>query len=127
MTDRPPQTRAALQAELAAGFRAARRPGLAAMVGSPDFNLWMKTESGWRPGVVSQPTNQGEVNGGLFQFWYGHDWAQPFFSKGNSPAGRFTMPPAEQAKAAATRFGLTAQDVRRYAAQIRAGTYKGWG
>src|SRR5438105_11542643 len=67
MTVSPRQTQAALQAQLAAGFRAARRPGLAAIVGTSDFNLWMKTESGWRPTVISPPVNQGHVNGGLFQ------------------------------------------------------------
>ena len=92
------------------------------MVDGPDFNLWLKTESGWRPSVVSAPVNRGNVNGGLFQFSFEHKWAQPYFSKGNSQTGRFTMPPREQAKAAAAQFGLTARD-----AHIRAGTYKGWG
>jgi hypothetical protein len=123
----PPGSRASVQAQLAAGFKAAGKPALATLVGTPDFNLWLKTESGWRSTAVSPANNQGMVNGGLFQFWYGHPWAQQYFSKGNVATSRFTMPVRDQANAAVKYFNLTPQAVHQYAAQIRAGTYHGWG
>ncbi|HEX8767706.1 MAG TPA: hypothetical protein VF714_05005 [Jatrophihabitans sp.] len=119
---------ATLKQQLAAGFRSAGRSGLAEAVDGPDFHLWVRQESGWNPRAVSGRTNQGKVNGGLFQFWYGHAWAQPFFSRGNDPRSVFTMPPADQARAVVKHFPhVTAATVRKYAQQIRNGTYRGWG
>lgn len=119
---------ATIKRELAAGFRAAGRTGLAEAVDGADFTLWVRQESGWNPRVVSGRTNQGKVNGGLFQFWYGHAWAQPFFSRGNDPRSVFTMAPADQARAVVRHFPhVTAATVRGYAQQIRNGTYRGWG
>lgn len=119
--------RKTIERELARGFASAGRSGLAQLVPTPDFDLWVRQESGWRPAVVSGRTNQGMVNGGLFQFWYGHAWARPYLSAGNNPAGRFTMPVRDQARAVVTHFPhVTASTVREYARQIRAGTYHGW-
>ncbi|MEO7260457.1 MAG: hypothetical protein ABI047_04245 [Jatrophihabitantaceae bacterium] len=117
-----------IKQQLAAGFRAAGRTGLAEAVSGPDFSLWVTQESGWNPRKVSDRSNQGKVNGGLFQFWYGHAWAQPFFSRGNDPRGVFTMAPADQAQAVVRHFPhVTAATVHGYAQQIRNGTYRGWG
>jgi len=114
--------------QLAEGFRSAGRSGLAEAVTGADFGLWVQTESGWNPRVVSGRTNQGMVNGGLFQFWYGHPWAQRYFSRGNNPQSAFTMPPADQARAVVQHFPhVTAATVHRYAQQIRNGSYSGWG
>ena len=119
---------ATLKQQLAAGFRSAGRAGLAEAVNGADFHLWVRQESGWNPRVVSGRTNQGKVNGGLFQFWYGHSWAQPYFSRGNDPRSVFTMPPADQARAVVRHFPhVTAATVRTYAQQIRNGAYHGWG
>lgn len=119
---------ATLKQQLAAGFSSAGRAGMAEAVHGADFSLWVQTESGWNPRVVSGRTNQGKVNGGLFQFWYGHAWAQPYFSRGNDPRSVFTMAPADQARAVVRHFPhVTAASVHRYAQQIRNGTYRGWG
>ncbi|MDQ1740604.1 MAG: hypothetical protein QOE53_2256 [Pseudonocardiales bacterium] len=119
---------ATLKQQLAAGFRAAGRTGLAEAVDGPDFHLWVRQESGWNPRAVSGRTNQGKVNGGLFQFWYGHSWTQPYFSLGNDPRSVFSMPPADQARAVVRHFPhVTAATVRSYAQQIRNSTYHGWG
>jgi hypothetical protein len=121
-------TLATLKQKLATGFSSAGRAGLAEAVHGADFSLWVQTESGWNPRVVSGRTNQGKVNGGLFQFWYGHSWAQPYFSRGNDPRSVFTMPPADQARAVVQHFPhVTAATVHTYAQQIRNGTYHGWG
>lgn len=120
--------RKSIETQLALGFRDMGRTGLAQLVSSSDFNLWISQESGWRPTVVSGRTNQGMVNGGLFQFWFGHSWAKPFFSNGNEPSSRFTMPIADQARSVVRHFPhVTAATVREYARQIRSGTYRGWG
>lgn len=117
-----------IKQQLAAGFRAASRTGLAEAVSGPDFTLWVQQESGWNPRKVSDRSNQGKVNGGLFQFWYGHDWAQQYFSRGNDPRGVFIMATADQARAVVRYFPhVTAARVRTYAQQIRNGTYHGWG
>jgi hypothetical protein len=119
---------ATLKQQLAGGFSSAGRAGLAEAVSGADFSLWVQTESGWNPRVVSGRTNQGKVNGGLFQFWYGHAWVQPYFSRGNDPRGVFTMAPADQARAVVRHFPhVTAASVHRYAQQIRNGSYRGWG
>ncbi|HST47787.1 hypothetical protein [Jatrophihabitans sp.] len=119
---------ASVKQQLAEGFRSAGRAGLAEAVTGADFGLWVQTESGWNPRVVSGRTNQGMVNGGLFQFWYGHTWAQRYFSRGNDPRSVFTMPPADQARAVVRHFPhVTAATVHRYAQQIRNGSYSGWG
>lgn len=108
--------------QLRAGFRAVGRNDLAEMVGGPDFGAWVNAESGWDPEAVSPANNQGKANGGLFQFWFGHKWAAPY-----AQGGRFTMSPFEQAQVAATRFNLTPDRIRKFAAQIRSGSYRGWG
>lgn len=117
-----------IQAQLAAGFRSLGRTGLASAVPGRDFRLWVQQESGWDPRKVSGRTNQGMVNGGLVQFWYGHAWARPFFSRGNDPGSVFTMSPYEQARSIVTHFPhVTAATVHVYATQIRNGSYRGWG
>jgi len=114
--------------QLEAGFRGAGRPDLASMVTSPEFSIWIQQESGWNPRIVSERTNHEMVNGGLFQFWYGNAWSQPFFSRGNDPTGAFLLSPEEQAAAATQHFpGLTTERIRSFAQEIRNGTYHGWG
>lgn len=110
------------KAQLRAGFLAAGRPDLARMVGTDDFEDWIGQESGWRPGAVSPANNQGLRNGGLFQFWYGHDFSNPYEGR-----NKFKASPYEQAIMAANNFDLDPGDIRRYAQQIRSGTYSGWG
>lgn len=111
-----------LNAQLKAGFERAGRSDLAAMVGSPAFEAWINAESGGNPEEVSPANNQGKPNGGIFQFWAGHDWAQPYF-QGN----RFTMSPEDQAYYAATKFNLTPQRIQAFASEIQSGNYPGWG
>lgn len=121
-------TKVEIQRQLIVGFRSSQRLGLAGLVTHADFDLWVRQESGWRPEAVSPANNNGMVNGGLFQFWYGHAWAQPYFSRGNTPASRFTMPVADQARAVVLHFPhVTADTVRGFARAIRAGSYRGWG
>lgn len=111
-----------VEQQLRRGFLDAGKPGLARMVGRPSFDRWIGQESGWRPGAVSPANNQGQRNGGLFQFWYGHDFSDPY-----EGLNKFTMPVRLQAEMAATQFGLTPRDIRRYGREIRQGTYQGWG
>ena len=108
--------------QLIAGFMRAGRPDLAKMVGGQAFETWMNQESGGDPTAVSPANNQGQANGGLFQFWYGHDFSDPY-----EGANNFTMPVAKQAKMAATQFNLTPERIREFARQIRQGDYAGWG
>lgn len=111
-----------VNAQFAQGFKDAGRPDLAAVVGSPAWNAWLRAESGGRVNAVSGRTNQGLRNGGALQFWEGHTWAQPYF-QGNT----FTMTPYQQAQAAVKYFHLTPQKINGYAQQIANRTYKGWG
>ena len=108
--------------QLRQGFLDAGRPDLARMVGTGAFDTWIGQESGWDPQAVSPTNNQGQANGGLFQFWYGHD-----FSNKAEGRRRFKASPYQQAQWAATQFDLTPQDIRGYARDIREGDYGGWG
>jgi hypothetical protein len=120
--------RATIKRQLRAGFREVGRTGLVRMVSTDDFSVWVNQESGWNPRRVSGRTNQGKVNGGLFQYWYGHRWAQKYFSRGNDPSGAFTMTPKGQAVALVHHFPhVTPARIRGFAQQIRNGTYQGWG
>lgn len=117
-----PRNLDAVQRKLYKGFMDAGRSDLAEMVGTPAFDTWVNQESGYRPGAVSAANNQGLQNGGLFQFWYGHDFSNPYEGQ-----NRFSMPVRKQARMAATQFDLDPNDILSYAKQIRSGTYKGWG
>lgn len=110
-----------VERKLRRGFLKADRRDLARMVGTDAMDTWIGQESGWDPTAVSPANNQGLPNGGLFQFWYGHDFSNPW------EGSKFTMPIAKQAKMAATQFNLTPARIREFARQIRNGTYKGWG
>lgn len=109
-------------AQLRQGFLDAGRPDLAKMVGTGAFDTWIGAESGWDPNAVSPANNQGQKNGGLFQFWYGHD-----FSNSAEGANSFNASPYQQAIWAAKNFSLDPGDIRGYARQIRSGSYPGWG
>ena len=111
-----------IKKQLMQGFRDAGRPDLAKMVRTSAFDTWIGQESGWRPGAVSPTNNQGQANGGLFQFWYGHD-----FSNSAEGKNRFKASPYQQAIWAAKNFTLTPERIKEFAQQIRAGTYGGWG
>lgn len=109
-----------IKKQLYRGFMDAGRPDLARMVGTPAFNAWVNQESGWNPGITSAANNHGMANDGLFQVWRGHSFNR------NGQVSR--MSPYEQAQIVAKYFGhLTPQDIERYAAEISAGTYSGWG
>lgn len=111
-----------IEAQLRAGFLKAGRPDLARMVGTAAFDKWVGAESGWDPTAVSPANNNGQRNGGLFQFWYGHDFSDPYEGQ-----NKFTATPYQQAIMAAQNFGLTAGDIKDYAHQINQGSYGGWG
>lgn len=109
-----------IKKQLYQGFMSAGRPDLAAMVGTKEFDIWIRQESGWRPDATSPANNNGLANDGLFQVWRGH----PFNSRGQVAS----MSPYEQARLIARNFShLDPSDIRRYAAAIQAGTYSGWG
>lgn len=92
------------------------------MVGTQDFQTWVAAESGWDPGVTSKYFPGHGVNYGLFQFWEGHAWTANYVKN-----GEFTADPYTQAKLVARYFSqLTPDDIHRYAAAIRNGTYSGW-
>lgn len=110
---------ASTKAELYRGFMDAGRPDLAAMVGTPEFDAWIAQESGWQVGVTSPANNHGLANDGLFQVWRGHQ-----FNDGGQVAG---MSAYDQAMLVSQHFNLTPDDIRRYAQQIAAGEYHGWG
>lgn len=120
-SDAPPSTKG-VKGQLYAGFIEAGRPDLAKMVFTKEFDKWIGAESGWRPGVVSPANNQGLANGGLFQFWFGHDWTSKYIKN-----GEFTASPYQQAILAARHFDLTPDDIRTYAHQIDRDEYVGWG
>ena len=102
------------------GFRNSGRDDLAGMARTDDFHAWVNKESGWNPRAVSPPNNQGLRNDGLFQIWRGHAFNR------NGEVSR--MSPYDQARTVARSFPqLSPARIRQYAAQIRMGTYKGWG
>jgi cell wall-associated NlpC family hydrolase len=112
-----------VERQLQRGFIDAGRPDLARMVGTKEFDAWIRAESGWRPDVVSQYYEGHGVNYGLFQFWEGHAWTQQYVKN-----GEFTASPYQQAKLVAKYFGhLTPAKIREYAEQVRNGDYHGWG
>ena len=112
-----------LRAQLIRGFEDAGRDDLARMVKTRAFDTWIGAESGWDKNVVSPANNQGLRNGGLFQFWYGHDFTDKYEHE-----NKFTASPYEQAQMVAKYFShLDPADIRRYARQIRSGSYPGWG
>ena len=128
------QSHKEIKRRLQDGYRKVGRGDMADIVMSDDFHLWISQESGWNPENVSLPNNNGRVNGGLFQFWYGdgnRDWVEPFFSMGGTKSydqgNRFTMSIEDQAKASVQHFDLTVSDIRTYGTQIRGGYYEGWG
>lgn len=122
---RPPVfkgTTASIKEQLYYGFLKADRADLAKMVNTRDFQTWIGAESGWNPASVSQYYEGHGRNFGLFQFWDGHEWTKDYYS-----GGQWTATPYEQAIMVAKYFSaLTPDDIRNYAASIRAGTYSGW-
>ena len=108
-----------IKQQLYRGFMDAGRPDLARMVGTKDFQTWIQQESGWQTHVTSPANNNGMANDGLFQIWRGHDF--------NSNGQVKRMSPYEQAMLVVKYFDLSPDDIRRYAAGIRSGSYKGWG
>lgn len=121
MSENP--TGGSVEQQLRRGFIDSGRPDLARMVGTKDFEVWVRAESGWRPDVVSKYFEGHGVNYGLFQFWEGHQWTQEYVEN-----GKFTASPYEQARLVARYFGhLTPDRIREYADQVRNGDYKGWG
>jgi hypothetical protein len=111
-----------VKTQLYQGFMDAGRPDLAKMVGTQDFQTWIGAESGWNADSVSQFFPNHGRNYGLFQFWQGHDWTNQYLQ-----GGQWTATPYEQAQLVVKYFNLTPEDIKNYAAQIRAGEYKGWG
>lgn len=121
-----------IRAQLIRGFRAAGRGDLAKMVRTRAFDTWLSAESGWNPNAVGGGLGPDARVGGLFQFmdFDERDWLDNAFNynvEGSHGYGSFLMPVKRQAKMAGTMFDLTPADIRRYAREIRAGTYKGWG
>ena len=113
-----------VKTQLYQGFLDAGRPDLAKMVRTKDFDTWINAESGWRTDAVSQSFPGHGRNYGLFQFWEGHDWTVNFLNGETT----WTADPYTQAKLVTRYFPhLTPDDIRRYAQQVRAGEYKGWG
>lgn len=123
---------AEVQRQLYQGFMDAGREDLAKLVNTRDFQTWVAAESGWNPNNVSQyytVNGNRAVNGGLFQFrWFDErNWLTSYFTNGNDPSSSFTASPYEQAVFVSKYFNLSAADVHAYAAQVRSGTYGGWG
>lgn len=113
-----------VKAQLQQGFLDAGRPDLAKMVYTKDFEAWISAESGWRADAVSQSFPGHGRNYGLFQFWEGHPWTDAFLDGETT----WTADAYTQAKLVTRYFPhLTPDDIRRYAQQIRAGQYEGWG
>jgi NlpC/P60 family len=123
-----PTTRGAgggsVKAQLRNGFIDAGRPDLAKMVNTRDFDTWINAESGWNVSSVSKYFPGHGRNYGLFQFWQGHTWTDNYLSGETD----WTADAYTQAKLVARYFShLTPDDIRRYAAQVRNGSYQGWG
>lgn len=116
-----------IERQMKKGFIEAGRPDLARMVGTKAFDLWVAKETGvenWATDrdagrVTSPANNQGLANDGYFQVWRGHSY--------NSNGEVSRMSAREQAYLIATKFDLTADDIKRYAKEVRQGSYKGWG
>ncbi len=108
-----------VKTQLYRGFMDAGRPDLANMVGTKEFEAWIRQESGWRPDATSPANNNGLANDGLFQVWRGHAF--------NDRGQVANMSPYEQAMLIARYFDLSVADIKRYADQISNDTYQGWG
>ncbi len=122
--ERVRQGRGSLKQQLYQGFLDAGRPDLARMVYTADFDTWIRAESGWRVDAVSPSFPLHGRNYGLFQFWEGHDWTRNYLAGPTT----WTADAYTQARLVARYFPhLTPDDIRRYAAQVRAGQYRGWG
>lgn len=123
---------AQIKAQLYRGFMDAGRPDLAKMVKTKDFETWIKAESGWDPTRVSDFFSGHGRNSGLFQFAHGgvgfdtRDWVVKDVNHSDGEWS-YAASPYEQARAVVRYFNLTPADIKRYADQIRAGTYSGWG
>ena len=116
---RASQDLTSVERQMRKGFLEAGRPDLARMVGSKAFSIWVDKESGWNRSITSAPNNQGLPNDGYFQVWRGHSY------NANGEVSQMTA--REQAYLIATKFALTAEDIKRYAKEIRQGSYVGWG
>jgi len=113
-----------VKAQLYQGFLDSGRPDLAKMVYTKDFDAWINAESGWRVDAASQSFPGHGRNYGLFQFWEGHAWTDNFMNN----ATTWTADAYTQAKLVTRYFPhLTPDDIHNYAAQVRAGEYRGWG
>jgi len=122
--DRARRGQGSVKAQLYQGFLDAGRPDLARMVYTADFDTWIRAESGWRVDAVSPSFPGHGRNYGLFQFWEGHPWTQAYLQ---GPL-TWTADAYTQARLVARYFPhLTPDDIRRYARQVRAGEYRGWG
>lgn len=123
---------ARIKEQLYRGFMDAGEPELARMVRTKDFDIWIKQESGWNPNSVSQFFEGHGRNAGLFQFALGgvnfdtRPWVQRDI-RHRGGEWSYAATPYEQARMVVRYFNLTPDDIRRYADQIRAGTYSGWG
>ena len=123
---------AKIKAQLYRGFMDAGEPELAKMVNTKDFDIWIKAESGWNPSRVSDFFSGHGRNSGLFQFAHGgvnfgeRAWVMQDVRHSDGE-WTYTATPYQQARAVVRYFNLTAADIRRYADQIRAGIYSGWG
>lgn len=116
-----------IQQQLYRGFVDAGRADLAKMVGTKDFETWIDAESGWNPNSVSQYFQGHGRNAGLFQFAFlSRDWVTKDVSHTQGD-WVYTATPYEQARSVAQFFSLTPGDIKRYAQEIRNGTYSGWG
>jgi hypothetical protein len=119
-----PRTGGSVKTQLRQGFIDSGRPDLAKMVATKDFDTWINAESGWRTDAVSQSFPGHGRNYGLFQFWEGHDWTDNFLNGTTT----WTADAYTQAKLVTRYFPhLSPDDIRRYAQQVRAGEYRGWG
>ena len=128
---RPPRQAATggnIKRQLWQGFMDAGREDLAKMVYTRDFDTWIRAEgSCWDPTTVSKYFPNHGRNAGLFQFaLLDRDWVwEDVTHRGGEWI--YGASAYEQAKYACRYFNLTPDDIRRYAAQVRAGTYHGWG
>ena len=114
-----------IKEQLYQGFMDANRPDLAKMVRTKDFNTWIGAESGWKFDVVSKYYPGHGRNAGGFQFaLLDRDWV---WGDVDQSSWTYGATPYEQARMVVKYFDLTPEDIRRYADQIRAGTYRGWG
>jgi hypothetical protein len=112
-------THADIKQQLVEGFLAEGRQGLADMVHTREFHVWIQQESSWIPDITSPPNNQGLANDGLFQIWRGHSY--------NNEGQVAKMSPREQAQLVAKKFELTPEKIRKFCNEIESGTYRGWG